>query len=238
MKNNFKNTLYESYTSTHIRTDANVLLNQRESYFNKFIKNYFPIDKKAKILDIGCGYGALIFFLRKHGYVNVEGVDLSPEQVACARELGIHGVKQGDLGDLILSSPEINYDAVVAFDLLEHLERDELIEFFSQVRRVLRPGGSIILHIPNGASPFFGRVRYGDMTHEICFTQHSISQLMSIVGFKDVTCFEESPAVTGFISLSRWCAWKFFRFIMCCMLIAESGERGEIFSQNFVVIAR
>ena len=37
--------------------------------------------------------------------------------------------------------------------------------------RALKPGGRWILHTANAESPFYGRVRYGDITHEQAFTQ-------------------------------------------------------------------
>jgi SAM-dependent methyltransferase len=69
--------------------------------------------------------------------------------------------------------PAGSLDAVIAFDVLEHFGRDELIPLVDAVHRVLRPGGRWIIHVPNGESPFFGSIRYGDLTHELAFTRQS-----------------------------------------------------------------
>jgi len=57
------------------------------------------MDRSARILDLGCGHGAFIYFLREAGYTDVVGVDKSPEQVAEAKRLGIDGVHEADLWD-------------------------------------------------------------------------------------------------------------------------------------------
>ena len=61
----------------------------------KVIRQYFPEHRDARILDLGCGHGAFIYFIREAGYANVVGVDHSSEQIAEARRLGIKGVSQG-----------------------------------------------------------------------------------------------------------------------------------------------
>jgi cyclopropane fatty-acyl-phospholipid synthase-like methyltransferase len=142
------------------------------------VREHFPIDRDAAVLDVGGGHGALIHFAREAGYRNLRSVDRSPEQVAAAQRLGIEGVEEGDLGQVLRAQADASLDVVVAFDVIEHFTRDKLLPFVDQVHRVLKPGGRWIIHVPNGASPFFGAIRYGDLTHELAFTRTSLSQLL------------------------------------------------------------
>lgn len=238
MKTKYRDLLYGVYNTTHIRNDGETLLNVRSGYLKNFIRKFFPRDKNLHILEVGCGYGALIYYARLLGYRNITGIDVSIEQVTLAENLGIHGVSLGDLHNIVSASTEEAFGAIIAFDVMEHMDRNELIQFLEGVKRILKKNGQLILHIPNGASPFFGRVRYGDLTHEICFTQYSISQLLYATGFNDVKCFEESPAVVSVTSAIRWLFWKIYRKFMSFILMAESGVSDEIFSQNIVVIAQ
>lgn len=238
MNSKYRQLLYKKYTSTHIREDGGILLKMRSAYLKNFIKKFFPKDKDLKILEVGCGYGALIHNARILGFNDVMGIDISEEQVLLAEKLGISGISYGNLQEKISILLEGSFGSIIAFDVMEHMDRNELIEFLKSVRRLLVTNGELIMHVPNGASPFFGRVRYGDLTHEICFTQSSISQLLYAMGFKDVRCFEETPVVVGITSAIRWILWKIFRGIMCTILISESGTINEIFSQNMVVVAR
>ena len=128
---------------------------------------------------------------------------------------------------------------VVAFDVIEHFTRDELLGFVDQVQRVLRPGGRWIIHTPNGESPFCGRMRYWDLTHELAFTRTSIIQLLLSSGFSNVQCFEDAPIPHGLTSAGRWLLWKAIRSGLRLYLAAETGDTASsaIFSQNFLTVA-
>lgn len=141
------------------------------------MREHFPTDGDAAVLDVGGSHGALIHFAREAGYRNLRSVDRSPEQVAVQR-LGIEGVEEGDLGQVLRPQADASPDVVVAFGVIEHFTRDKLLHFVDQVHRVLKPGGRSIIHVPNGASPFFGAIRYGDLIHELAFTRTSLSQLL------------------------------------------------------------
>ncbi|MBF6571132.1 MAG: class I SAM-dependent methyltransferase [Candidatus Binataceae bacterium] len=214
-------------------------LSPRAADLRKLIREYFPADRDASILDLGCGHGALIHFAREAGYRNIEGVDRSPEQVAAARQLGIEGVYEGDLVEKLISSPDSSIDCVVTFDVLEHFKKTELLPFVDQVWRVLRDGGRWIIHAPNGESPFGGRMRYWDFTHEMAFTRQSLTQLLMSSGFTKVECYEETLAVAGIKRLIRWLLWKCIRGALRVWIAAETGDtaRDAIFSQNLIAVA-
>jgi hypothetical protein len=159
--------------------------------------------------------------------------------VAAARRLGIEGVEEGDLLAALATQESESLDLLVAFDVIEHFTRDELLAFVDQVRRVLRLEGRWIIHTPNGESPFSGRMRYGDLTHELAFTRLSISQLLLSSGFSKVQCFEDAPIPHGLKSAIRWGLWKLIRSGLRVYLAAETGETAvdAIFSQNFLIVA-
>jgi SAM-dependent methyltransferase len=208
-------------------------------YLTKLIRSHFPVDHRSPILDLGCGHGALIHFARRGGYTNIRGVDRSPEQIGAARRLGIEGVEEGDLQAHLAAQADESFDVVVALDVIEHFTRDELLEIVDQVRRVLRPEGRWIIHTANGESPFSGRIRYGDLTHELVFTRTSISQLLLSSCFSKVQCFEDAPIPHGLKSAVRWGFWQVIRSGLRLYLAAETGDTAgnAIFSQNFLTVA-
>lgn len=214
-------------------------LKPREPYLMKLIMEHFPADRGAGIVDIGCGHGALIHFARQAGYSNIMGVDRSPEQVAEAMRLGIDGVREGDMLETLRSLPDESQDVVIAFDVIEHFTKKELLPFVDEVHRVLRRGGKWLIHCPNAESPFSGRIRYGDFTHELSFTRTSIAQLLLASGFTKVCSYEDRPVVHGLKSVIRRIFWEFFRVSLRFYLAAETGagEKDCIFSQNFLTVA-
>lgn len=174
----------------------------------------------------------------KMGIRIVRGIDYSGEQVVAAKRLGIEGVEQGDLMETLLSLPDGSQDVVIAFDVIEHFTKDELIPFVDEVFRVLRKGGKWLIHCPTGESPFCSKILFGDFTHELAFTRTSIAQLLLASGFAHVSSYEDKPVVHGAKSLVRRCLWETFRLLLRLYLAAETGagEKECIFSQNFLTV--
>ena len=213
-------------------------LTSRAPYLNKVIRGHFPSDRSARIIDLGCGHGAVVHFAQTAGYQNVMGVDRSPAQVKEAQRLGIAGVTEGDLSETLESLSDESVDLIVTFDVIEHFTKDELMPFVDEVNRVLRKGGKWIIHTPNGESPFAGRMRFGDFTHEQAFTRTSIAQLLIASGFSLVTCYEDAPIPHGVKSTVRWILWKIFRGGLRVFFAAETGSLDDcIFSQNLLAVA-
>lgn len=208
-------------------------------FLKNVVRRHFPSEREARMIDIGCGMGLLVQIARDAGYANVSGVDLSPQMVAAAGRLGIDGIREGDALDALRELDDGSHDAVIGFDILEHLTRDEMFALIDEVHRVLRPGGRWIIHTVNAESIFFGRVRYGDLTHEQAFTQASLRQALLASGFSDVTCFEDAPIPGRPAATMRFLLWKLSRIFLLISLFAESGPvaRSAILSQNLLAVA-
>jgi len=214
-------------------------LGPRAAHLQDLIRRHFPPERDAAILDLGCGHGALLHFARQAGYANITGIDCSASQVAEAARRGLTGIIEGDVLQVLGSLGPASQDAVVALDLMEHFTKDELLACLDEVGRVLKTGGRLIIHAPNGASPFCGRIRYGDFTHELAVTAESLTQVCRACGFSRVTCYEDQPAPHGLKSGLRWLLWQIIRGVLRFYIAVETGvrDRGMIFSQNLWCVA-
>lgn len=230
----FRADLYAEYVTTHFaELGANAATTLEAQ-----ILPLLPADRAAAILDIGCGSGELVELMSQAGYRRVSGVDLSEEQVAIARGRGISGVAQADLFNHLDSLDE-PLDAIVAVDVLEHLEKAEIVRALRLICATLRPGGRVIVRVPNAQSPFGGRFRYGDFTHATSFTQHSISQVLLATGFSDIEIRPADPVVHGVLSAIRLGLWKLVATGYKFALAVETGLlRGQLVTQNILVLAR
>jgi len=107
--------------------------------------------KGRKVLEIGCGNGIYLDILARMG-AQVSGQDISAEYVKDAlanlKENKIEAdIKVGDAGKLLFDD---NYfDAVFAADFLEHVTHGQKNKIFSEVFRVLKPGGALVIKTPN-----------------------------------------------------------------------------------------
>lgn len=229
---------YTSATNAPLAPDTVDGLAPRAAHLNRLIAEHFPADRAARILELGCGHGALLHFARKAGYTKMQGVDGSPAQVAAARKLGIDGIREGDLQTALRETQNDSLDAVILFDVLEHLTRDEILDTVDAIHRVLKPGGRLILHVPNGASPFGTLMIYSDLTHEIAFTPESLAQLFLASGWKSVESFEDPPATHGLKSKIRGVLWCAIRAALRFYLAVETGSREhKVLTQNLYAVA-
>jgi 2-polyprenyl-3-methyl-5-hydroxy-6-metoxy-1,4-benzoquinol methylase len=203
----------------------------------RVIRRHFPDDRSIQILDVGCGDGAFLLGLKRLGYVNIVGIDFSGEQVLAARGLGFE-VMQRDVRECLPSMPSEAFDVIIAFDVLEHFDREDGLHLTREVARLLRPQGRFIVHVPNAEGIFSGAIRFGDLTHEAAFTRHSIRQLLRSAGFQAIDVFEDRPPIHGFVSFARWCIWMAARSVAALVFAAETGDWHPILSQNLLAVAR
>jgi SAM-dependent methyltransferase len=237
----WKRAIYESYVSSgHVpeRESLKAQLRGRAPYLRDWVRRLFPDDKSVRVLDVGCGYGALVQVLRDCGYRNVTGIDGSQEQVDMAGRLGVEGVQLGEAFPWMQAAPSASIDVLCVFDVLEHLDRQELHDLLVEASRVLSPAGCCIGHVPNAQGLFSMAIRYGDLTHELAFTESSLRQIFGTLGFGDVRCFEDRPIIHGLTSLARRILWEAGSLPFRILFAAETGRKRAILSQNLSFVAR
>ena len=168
------------------------------------------------------------------------GVETSQDQVEFARRLGVPSVVEGDLVPFLRNSATEVFDVVVAFDVIEHFCKNEVLDIMDQAYRVLRPGGRLIVHAPNAEGIFGSRIFWSDFTHEMAFTREGLRQLTRACGFSSVEFSEDLPVVHGFKSLIRRVLWAGLRSIFRLAYMAETGDSraGLILTQNLLAVVR
>jgi SAM-dependent methyltransferase len=238
----WKNRLYQAYISSGqaaIREGnvATEVFQPRKAFISEIIAKHFPSDTASRILDLGCGHGAFLYFLALAGYRNIAGVDISEEQIAAARRLGVAYARQGQFEEILTTSEDSTVDVVLLMDVIEHLETEELFQLLDEARRVLREGGKCVLHCPNADGLYGMGIRYGDLTHRTAFTPKSIRQLLRTVGFSQVTCYEDKPVVHGVLSLVRRCIWAAGTLPHRLLRLAETATSDSVLSQNVLTVA-
>ncbi|MBM4223667.1 MAG: methyltransferase domain-containing protein [Gammaproteobacteria bacterium] len=114
---------------------------------------FATVPQGARVLDVGCGSLVETHFMAKSG-MRVTGIDLDSGKLEAFRErydwTGLHppDLRPMSLQDLARAGE--SFDAVTAFDVIEHLE--DLEAGLRAIRAVLRPGGLVFITTPNGLS--------------------------------------------------------------------------------------
>lgn len=115
--------LYASYVTT-LGTGAES--GSADAVLAHYTVPHFPPRPDARVLDAGCGPGALVDVLRRRGYTAVRGIDTSEEQIDLSRARGVRRVERADLWDHLEASSE-RCDTIFALDVVEHFDRDEVL---------------------------------------------------------------------------------------------------------------
>ena len=154
-----------------------------------FVPERVPLFQAAigsgkRVLDLGCRSGALTRHLLEGN--EVVGLDVDRVALAKAEALGIQPV-QANVEEP-LPFEDGSFDAVVAGELLEHLQFPDAL--VSEIRRVLRPGGVLVGSVPNAFRLqsrlrfFRGRAPEDDPTHLHMFSTGEVRKLLA--DFADV----------------------------------------------------
>ena len=225
---NYRDIIYQHYTakfqaSGYQRAD---LVDHWTRAYRWFFRDWLPTDKTATVLDVGCGGGQLLQVMRRLGYANCEGVDISEQQVQKAQAAGLK-VSQGNVLEFLRQGAD-HWDLILAIDILEHLGKNEAVEFLTLARSALKPGGRLIVQMPNPNGLAGMRVRYGDFTHEISMSPDCAARLLNLFGYTGIKC-RETGAVPGWPSLVssvRWVLWQFCRLAFMAFDLVETGGLG------------
>jgi SAM-dependent methyltransferase len=143
--------------------------------------------------DLGCGPGHVARYLQSRG-VQVVGVDLSPAMVGLARELnpGIE-FRQGDMRALNVEDGA--WGGIAAFYSLIHIPSSEVVDVLAELKRVLRPGGTLLLafHIGDNVvhlDEWWGRQVSVDF---VFFRPEEMVGFLDLAGFDVVEVVEREP---------------------------------------------
>lgn len=232
---------YHKTAPAELRAEAAPDVSFYADAFRRRYLPHLPADKGARILDLGCGLGTFLAFLKGEGYANCSGVDGSPEVAALARRNAGVPVEQADAVAYLNAHPG-EFDAIVALDVLEHMYKDELLDCMDAVRVALKPGGIFLAHTTNTDGLMWGRMRYIDFTHETGFTRYSLSQLFSVTGFTEHRFFPDEPLAGGLRGLVWKGLWAAYKLLVSALYSMESGSgllrNDHILSSSVIAVTR
>ncbi|MGP8161163.1 MAG: class I SAM-dependent methyltransferase [Candidatus Dormibacteria bacterium] len=161
-----------------------------------------------RLLDIGCGWGSLVFHAAEHWGVEALGITASPRQAEWAarevRERGLEGRAEVRLADY-RDDLGREFDAVASVGMVEHVGRRGMAGYCDTVRRLLRPEGRALIH---GITNQPGKSGIGAFLNSFVFPDGELQEAGGMVTalqasgleVRDVESLREHYALT----LSNW----------------------------------
>ncbi|OLE51008.1 MAG: hypothetical protein AUG51_24880 [Acidobacteria bacterium 13_1_20CM_3_53_8] len=236
----FRKELYHRYVSTFKGESFEEDVNALESHWawceHKYIPTFNRLRRDDSMLELGCGAGYMMEFLRRHGFSQVQGIDISEEQVGLARKKGLNAQVADAL--LFLESKSECYDAILALDFIEHFTRDELMRLLPLINQALKADGMLILQTPNGQGLFPRQVIFGDLTHLTVFTPESLSHLLKLFNFNSVAFIETGPVPEKLTGKIRAGLWKLLKLMANTVRRIETGKSQQIWTENMICCCR
>lgn len=135
-----------------------------------------------RFLEIGCGTGPFLAYLAAKGCTDFVGIDHDPALAEVVPAAVRDRFVCGDLRDLLADPAVAAFDRIVALDVLEHFTAEEGRALLERAAEKLRPGGRIVLRVPNAASPWGLTYQQGDLTHRTAFSPGALRQLADAAG--------------------------------------------------------
>lgn len=206
------------------------------SQFKYNYRDFFPDNRDAKVLDIGVGRGEMLTCMRDWGYKNYTGIDISPSTIKFCAALGLNCIQVEDSEHFLLENAG-QFDVITLLDVLEHIKKEKVIAFLQALRAALKPGGVLIIQLPNLQAPEGYLHRYNDITHEVGYIEHSLAQVLIAAGFEKFTFrgFEEFVFGTLVEWIRKMCRCLHW-FVIRALRAADGNINPKILNPVFCAI--
>lgn len=233
----YRSKLYSKYNSSLYGPNQADLKSSHEGFQREY-SDILPSNKNASILDVGCGMGHFVSYLRHKGFQNVRGVDHSVEQVECCLSAGLPVAKIDDVFEY-LKLHKNAFDLIMMSDVLEHFDKNEVMLVLEDLRGALRVGGALVLRVPNMSSIYGLHGRYLDFTHEVGFTESSLNQVLMCTGFALIR-IRDNKIPFGFSPkrFTRWMLFWMWRKVLNLIFLIEVGEdKPRLYGKTLIAVA-
>lgn len=235
----FREEFYKKYNSTFKVHISDFEEESIKKMWNWYDFKYLPLiesyPKDSSILELGCGRGYLLEYLRKNAFNNIKGIDISEEQIKISNAKGLD-VEVASAIEFLTENRK-KFKIIFALDFVEHFYKDELIKLTEKIYESLDESGIFIFHTPNGQAIISPKVIYGDLTHITILTPNSAQQLLRAAGFRKIIFFETGPAPKNIFGFVRLIIWKIIKLYKNMERIADSGSMEKILTENFIGVA-
>jgi len=161
-----------------------------------------------KVLDVGCGTGGVTIpaKLRVGDKGSAAGIDPAPEMIAVAQKKAARAKLDVDFRVGVIESlpyPDASFDVVTSSLMMHHLPKDLQVKGLVEIRRVLKPGGRLLIADMIRVSASLHDRLFGILTlhggQGQRFGIKELPELVTAAGFENVQQLDERFLTIGFV---------------------------------------
>ena len=158
-----------------------------------------PFVRGKDVLDIACGSGYGSALLAESA-ASVTGVDIDPETIAYCQSVYVRDNLRFLCGSVssIPVEGEAAFDVIVCFETIEHVEAPDQAAFLREAKRLLRPGGLLLISTPDVIAYNNRRERYKNEFHRHEFGRAEFLDFLR-GAFRNVDCISQCPMWGSYI---------------------------------------
>ena len=174
------------YSCAYFRTATDTLDDAQEHKLD-YICRKLRLAPGERLLDIGCGWGGLIFWAAQHYGVEATGITLSRNQHHyVAAEIAARGLQERvrvQLTDYLDLPEDVHYDKVASVGMFEHVGIANFRRYFGKINRILVPGGFVLNHgiTHNWHGPTSLGSGIGDFVEEYVFPGGELAHVSRVI---------------------------------------------------------
>lgn len=144
------------------------------------------LKERKMVIDLGCGRGEFLEIL-KENFIPSAGVEKEPSLCAILKEKNLNFF-QMDVLEFLEKKP-IEFDSIVSFHLIEHLNFNEALKFLKLIYESLPKNGFLLIETPNPSSLFSLINFYKDPEHKTPWHPETLKFFLNEIGFEIIEEF-------------------------------------------------
>jgi cyclopropane fatty-acyl-phospholipid synthase-like methyltransferase len=203
----------------------------RNRHIKRFDRHFWYTTKCSvdnSVLEIGCGTGRFLAYLSKKGVKDFQGIDIDENLVDVIPQEVRSRFQSTDVFEY-LNTCRRTFDRIVLFDVLEHFTSSEGRDLLLRIRNVLGDDGSVLIRVPNLASPWASQYQFADLTHKCAYTPCSMRQLAISAGLDCVKVMAFYDKMGLKVYIDRFIHWTVSKLIV---------TPPEIWTANMLVVLK
>lgn len=173
--------IIDTYAKNAFQTKATT--HDKDEWYHYNYDPFFPKNLDAQVLDIGPGMGEMLITLRQQGYHHIYAVDISISTIDHCQKLGFDCECVPNTQEWLHAHPN-QFQLITLLDVIEHIDKEQLVDFLRACCEALTDNGCILIQTPNLQAPEGFLHRYNDITHYVGFIEHTMDQVLSVCGFE------------------------------------------------------